>query len=86
MRPDVYARQISRLWSLLQDGWLVDETMAVSRSLTFGMLQAGNWPAAAPAEAVVKGVFGFLPPFRRADIQEKLVQAVRPSRTKVAQA
>ena len=44
---------------------------------TFGMLQAGNWPAAAPAEAVLKGVFGFLPPFRRADIQEKLTQAVR---------
>ena len=45
---------------------------------TFGMLHAGNWPAAVPAEAVVKGVFGFLPPFRREDIQEELIQAVRP--------
>jgi acetylornithine deacetylase len=68
-----------------------EELLAVSRSVvpkvaahpnpmpcTFGILQAGNWPAAAPAEAVMKGVFGFLPPFRRKDIQEELVQAVRP--------
>jgi len=45
---------------------------------TFGQLRAGNWPAATPAEAAVKGVFGFLPPFKRRDIQEKLVQTLRP--------
>ncbi len=39
---------------------------------TFGMLHSGNWPAAAPDEAVLKGVFGFLPPFHREDIQAKL--------------
>ena len=39
---------------------------------TFGMLHSGNWPAAAPAEAVLKGVFGLLPPFHRGDIQAKL--------------
>lgn len=68
-----------------------EELLAVSRSVvpkiadhpnpmpcTFGMLHAGNWPAAAPAEAVVKGVFGFLPPFRRKDIEEELAQVVRP--------
>ena len=29
--------------------------------LTFGKLQAGNWPSSAPAVAVLEGVLGFLP-------------------------
>lgn len=29
--------------------------------LTFGKLHAGDWPATAPGEAVLEGVFGFLP-------------------------
>jgi len=29
--------------------------------LTFGKLHAGNWPAAAPGEALLEGVLGFLP-------------------------
>jgi acetylornithine deacetylase len=29
--------------------------------ITFGRLQAGNWPAAAPSQAVVEGVLGLLP-------------------------
>jgi acetylornithine deacetylase len=45
---------------------------------TFGMFHSGNWPAAAPAEAILKGVFGFLPPFKREDIQAKLTGALRP--------
>ncbi len=45
---------------------------------TFGMLHAGNWPAAAPAEAVLKGVFGFLPPFDRKEIQARLRAAIAP--------
>jgi len=50
---------------------------------TFGMLHSGNWPAAAPAEAVLKGVFGFVPPFYRADIQAKIREAVAPHRAEV---
>ncbi len=50
---------------------------------TFGMLHTGNWPAAAPSDAVLKGVFGFLPPFHRADIQAKLREAVAPHRAEV---
>jgi acetylornithine deacetylase len=50
---------------------------------TFGMLHSGNWPAAAPAEAVLKGVFGLLPPFHRSDIQAKLKEAVSPHRAEV---
>lgn len=43
---------------------------------TFGMLHSGNWPAAAPSEAVLKGVFGFLPPFRRKEVQKELKNAL----------
>lgn len=43
---------------------------------TFGVLNSGVWPAAAPSEAVLKGVFGFLPPFHRQEIQARLRQAV----------
>jgi len=45
---------------------------------TFGMLHSGTWPAAAPSESILKGVFGFLPPFRRQDIQERLTRAISP--------
>jgi acetylornithine deacetylase len=51
--------------------------------VTFGMLHSGNWPAAAPSEAVLKGVFGFLPPFHRQDIQERLREAVSAHRAEV---
>ncbi len=72
------------------------ETLAVSQAsvpeiadhpnpapCTFGMLHSGVWPAAAPDEAVLKGVFGFLPPFRRQDIQARLAEAVRPFRAEI---
>lgn len=44
--------------------------------LTFGMLHSGNWPAAAPSKAVLKGVFGFLPPFNREEVQREMEEAV----------
>lgn len=50
---------------------------------TFGMLHSGVWPAAAPDEAGLKGVFGFLPPFRRQEIQARLKEAVRPFRAEI---
>lgn len=75
---------------------LREELLAISRQrlpsiarhpnpmpVTFGMLHSGNWPAAAPSEAVLKGVFGFLPPFNRHDIQEKLRQAIAPHRAEI---
>jgi acetylornithine deacetylase len=45
--------------------------------ITFGVCEAGNWPAAAPAEATLKGVFGFLPPKSRHEVQKELVEALR---------
>jgi acetylornithine deacetylase len=73
-----------------------EETLAASRQAvpeiaihpdpapcTFGMLHSGVWPAAAPDEAVLKGVFGFLPPFDRRDIQARLERAIRPFRAEI---
>ena len=50
---------------------------------TFGSLHSGNWPSVTPAEATLKGVFGFLPPFRREDIQAKLREAVGPDQAEI---
>ena len=50
---------------------------------TFGILHSGTWPAAAPSESILKGVFGFLPPFRRKDIQERLIQATGPFHSEI---
>jgi acetylornithine deacetylase len=71
---------------IVREGLLEDSRRALPKiaghpnpmPCTFGMLHSGNWPAAAPSEAVLKGVFGFLPPFTREDIQEKLTAALRP--------
>jgi acetylornithine deacetylase len=51
--------------------------------LTFGMLHAGAWPAATPAEATLKGVFGFLPPYRRLRVQALLTAAMRSFRAEI---
>ncbi|NIA20838.1 MAG: M20/M25/M40 family metallo-hydrolase [Anaerolineaceae bacterium] len=45
--------------------------------VTFGICRAGNWPAAAPSEATVKGVFGFLPPKTRHEVQKEMTEALR---------
>ncbi len=50
---------------------------------TFGILKSGIWPSAAPSEAVLKGVFGFLPPYHRLDIQQKLREAVTSHRAEI---
>jgi acetylornithine deacetylase len=50
---------------------------------TFGMLHSGGWPAAVPDEAVLKGVFGFLPPFHRQGIQQRLAEVIRPFQAEI---
>jgi acetylornithine deacetylase len=45
--------------------------------ITFGKLQAGNWPATAPAQAVLEGVLGFLPNKSRHQVMAELRQAIR---------
>jgi acetylornithine deacetylase len=44
--------------------------------LTIGQCNAGNWPASVPAEAVLKGLIGFLPNKNRRQVQEELRQAL----------
>ena len=40
--------------------------------ITFGRLQAGNWPASAPSQAVLEGVLGFLPNRTHAQVCEEM--------------
>lgn len=40
--------------------------------ITFGRLEAGDWPASAPAQAWLEGVFGFLPNKTRDEIAEMM--------------
>lgn len=65
-----------------------DELLAASRGLplfdpypnpmpiTFGRLQAGNWPAAAPSRAVLEGVLGFLPNKTKEHVCAEMRQAL----------
>jgi len=45
--------------------------------ITFGKLNAGNWPATAPAHAVIEGVLGFLPNKTRFQIMQEMREAIR---------
>jgi acetylornithine deacetylase len=65
-----------------------DELLAASRGLplfdpypnpmpiTFGKLQAGNWPAAAPSRAVLEGVLGLLPNKTKEHVCAEMRQAL----------
>jgi acetylornithine deacetylase len=44
--------------------------------ITFGKLAAGDWPATAPAKAVVEGVLGLLPNKTRYQVMEEMRQAL----------
>jgi len=44
--------------------------------ITFGRLQAGNWPAAAPSQAVLEGVLGLLPNKTKEQVCEEMQQAL----------
>jgi acetylornithine deacetylase len=44
--------------------------------ITFGRLGAGDWPATAPARAVLEGVLGFLPNRTRGQVMQEVRQAI----------
>ena len=46
--------------------------------ITFGELQAGNWPAAAPSRAVLEGVLGLLPNKTKEQVVAGMRQALAP--------
>jgi len=68
-----------------------DELLAASRGfplfdpypnpmpITFGRLQAGNWPAAAPSRAVLEGVLGLLPNKSKEQVCAEMRQALLAS-------
>lgn len=68
-----------------------DDLLAASRGLplfdpypnpmpiTFGTLQAGNWPAAAPSRAVLEGVLGLLPNKTKEQVCAEMRQALLAS-------
>ncbi|MCL5030869.1 MAG: ArgE/DapE family deacylase [Bacteroidetes bacterium] len=45
--------------------------------ITFGMLNAGDWPATVPATASVKGIFGFLPNVSILEVQNGMRDALK---------
>ena len=47
--------------------------------ITFGMLNAGDWPATVPAVASIKGVFGFLPNSTVTEVQNGMKEALEKS-------
>jgi acetylornithine deacetylase len=47
--------------------------------VTFGTMNAGDWPATAPARASIKGVFGFLPNTTVKAVQQGMVDAIKNS-------
>lgn len=47
--------------------------------ITFGRCQAGDWPATAPARAVVEGVLGLLPNRTRYQVMDEMRAALRDS-------
>jgi acetylornithine deacetylase len=47
--------------------------------VTFGMMNAGDWPATAPGVATVKGVFGFLPNSTIKEVQQGMIDAIKSS-------
>ena len=47
--------------------------------ITFGKMQAGNWPAAAPSRATLEGVLGLLPNKTRDEVCDEMRQALLDS-------
>lgn len=45
--------------------------------ITFGQMEAGDWPATAPNRAVFKGVLGFLPNKTHPEVQAELRQVIQ---------
>ncbi len=52
------------------------DSFANPMPITFGKLQAGDWPATAPARAVVEGVLGLLPNKTRYQVMDEMRQAI----------
>ena len=52
--------------------------------LTFGRLHSGEWPAMVPKEAVLEGVFGFLPGMTSKEIIEEILKGICSAGTEIS--
>ncbi len=52
--------------------------------LTFGKLHSGQWPATAPKEAVLEGVFGFLPGMTCKEVTEEIKKSITEAGEEIA--
>jgi acetylornithine deacetylase len=58
-------------------GFPLFDVVANPMPLTFGRMESGNWPAAAPSRAVLEGVLGLLPNVTKEDVCREMEQALR---------
>jgi len=52
--------------------------------LNFGKLHSGHWPATAPKEAILEGIFGFLPGMTSKEVTEKILKSIAESGEEIA--
>lgn len=45
--------------------------------LTFGEINAGDWPSKVPKQALIRGVFGFLPNKNKFEIQKEMIKRIK---------
>jgi len=53
--------------------------------LTFGKLHSGEWPATAPKEAILEGVFGFLPGMTCKEVMEEIMKSIESAGIEVSE-
>jgi acetylornithine deacetylase/succinyl-diaminopimelate desuccinylase-like protein len=52
--------------------------------LTFGKLHSGQWPATAPREAILEGVFGFLPGMTAKAVIDEIKKSIKNAGTEIS--
>jgi acetylornithine deacetylase/succinyl-diaminopimelate desuccinylase-like protein len=52
--------------------------------LTFGKLHSGVWPATAPKEAILEGVFGFLPGMTSREVMDEIVKSIESAGAEIS--
>jgi acetylornithine deacetylase len=52
--------------------------------LTFGKLHSGEWPATAPREAVLEGVFGFLPGMTSREVIDEIIESIESAGAEIS--
>jgi len=52
--------------------------------LTFGKLHSGVWPATAPKEAILEGVFGFLPGMSSKEVMDEIAKSIESAGAEIS--